>query len=220
MGYTTEFEGRFECCRPESEEMAAFFAAIREGDRLAPSALADWLSEHNDPRGAAIAALGPQPMDDPTAFWRLFGLTPEHAAYLKQFNRTRRMRRAPKEAKLLPDPHRKAVGLPLGKEAGYFVGCGGNLGQDEDESVLDYNSPPAGQPGLWCQWAPTEDGTAIVWDGGEKFYDYVAWLTYLIAHFLAPWGYVLNGQMTWQGEEKTDRGVISVSQNEVTAEPL
>jgi hypothetical protein len=217
MGYTTDFEGRFDCCRPESAEMAAFFAAIREGDRLAVSGLADWLTEHDDPRGEQIAALGPPRMDDLAAFWRLFGLRPEHAAYLKQFNDTRRMKRDPKKAKLLPDPCREAAGLPLGKEAGYFVAGEGFAGQGRDDSVLDYNRPPAGQPGLWCGWAPSEDGSAIVWDGVEKFYNYVEWLRYLIAHFLAPWGYFLNGRMTWQGEDEEDRGVITVRQNKAVA---
>ena len=39
--------------------------------------------------------------EDVLAFWRLFGLKPEHAAYLTQFSRTRRMKRAPAKAALL-----------------------------------------------------------------------------------------------------------------------
>jgi hypothetical protein len=80
---------------------------------------------------------------------------------------------------------RQAAGLPLGREAAYFIGGGGFMGQDRDDSVLDYNVPPKDQPGLWCQW-PTEDRTAIAWNGGEKFYCYVPWLRYLLEHFPAP----------------------------------
>lgn len=62
----------------------------------------------------------------------------------------------------------------------------------------------------YCQWIPTLDGTGITWDGGEKFYDYVAWLKLIIRRFLRPWGLVLNGQVTWQGEESDDMGMIEV----------
>jgi hypothetical protein len=83
------------------------------------------------------------------------------------------------------------------------------------QGVLDYNNAPLGQPGLWCQWIPTEDGTAIEWDGCEKFYDYIEWLEYLIENFLKPWGYVLEGTCEWQGEDRQDRGRIVVNNNVV-----
>lgn len=72
-----------------------------------------------------------------------------------------------------------------------------------------------GQPGLWCQWIPTDDGTAIVWDEGEKFYNYKEWIEYLIQHFLAPWGYVLNGVVQWAGESRGDIGLIKIVNNDV-----
>jgi hypothetical protein len=118
-------------------------------------------------------------------------------------------------AEELPDPIRTAVGLPLGPEAAYFVGGQGYAGQERDASVVDSNNPPKGQPGLWCDWTPSEDCTAIVWDGGEKFYYYGEWLKYLIDHFLGPWGYVVNGEMTWQGEDEEDVGTIYVVNNAV-----
>jgi hypothetical protein len=55
-----------------------------------------------------------------------------------------------------------------------------------------------------------------MWNGAEKFYYYVKWLEYLIEHFLAPWGYVLNGTVTWQGEEGEDQGTITLADNDVT----
>jgi hypothetical protein len=217
MGYTTDFEGQFHCYRPESAGLGVFLAAVREGDRATLGPLADWLSDHGDPRGAAVAEVF-RGGGELVAFWQLFGLRPEHAAYLKLFNETRRMKRDAAVAARLPDPVREAVGLPVGSEGGYFVGAGGHAGQDRDESVLDYNEPPAGQPGLWCQWTPSEDRTAIVWDGGEKFYSYGEWLEYLIEHFLGPWGYVLNGEMRWLGEADEDRGTIRVADNVVSLE--
>jgi len=140
-----------------------------------------------------------------------------HAAYLRRFAETRRMKRDPALTETRSDPVREAVGLPVGKEGGYFVAETGFAGQDHGEDVVDHNRAPAGQPGLWCQWVPNEDGTAIEWDMGEKFYEYTDWLVYLIEHFLEPWGYVLNGEVMWQGEESSDRGRLYVKDNKVAA---
>lgn len=110
-------------------------------------------------------------------------LNPAQVAYINKFRETRRMKRDAKITAARPDPIRDAVGLPVGIEGGYFVGAAGDFGQEGDgwgESrnatmkalgILDYNDPPAGQPGLWCQWEVSEDGTAIKWDEEEKFYD-------------------------------------------------
>ncbi len=142
-------------------------------------------------------------------------LAPEHKAYLEAFATTRRMKRDPVIVATFPDPLREAVGLPVGDDGGYYVGSRADHGQERDTSILDYNSPPQGQPGLWLQWTPNDAGTAIEWDEAEKFYDYVEWLDYLIGHFLEPWGYSLNGEVSWAGEEDDDRGVIYVKDNEV-----
>lgn len=69
----------------------------------------------------------------------------------------------------------------------------------------------------YCQWVPDEEGETLVWDGGEKFYDYVEWLEYLIVHFLKPWGYTLNGEVEWKGEQAGDLGKIIVTDNLVDA---
>ena len=143
-------------------------------------------------------------------------LTDAHAAYLRTFAETRRMERKQTIASTLPDPIRKAVGLPIGKQGAYFVGGGGDFGQGIDASVINSNDAPFGQPGLWCQWVPTQDNNGIEWDGGEKFYHYVEWLSYIIEHFLMPWGYVLNGEVEWFGEDHSDRGKIVVANNVVS----
>lgn len=65
---------------------------------------------------------------------------------------------------------------------------------------------------------PSDDGTAIEWDEGEKFYDYVGWIQYLIKHFFGPWGYVLNGSVTWEGESKGDMGRIIITDNAVSTQ--
>lgn len=143
-------------------------------------------------------------------------LTPEHRAYLVAFNETRRMKRDATVALTLPDPVRVAAGLPIGTDGEYFVGAAGFMGQDRDASVLDYNAYPPSQPGLWCKWTPNEAGDAIEWDQGEKFYDYVTWLEYIVDRFLEPWGYSLSGTVTWSGEEQGDVGSITVVGSVVT----
>lgn len=140
-------------------------------------------------------------------------LSPEHKAYLVKFSEQRHMKRDPKVTESLPDPVRQAVGLEVGPEGDFFVG-------DDDPSqqvpsIIDHNECPEDQPGLWCQWIPNEDGTAIVWDGGDKFYNYREWLLYVIDYFLAPWGYVLNGDVVWQGDDYDDVGLLAVRNNEV-----
>lgn len=145
-------------------------------------------------------------------------LTQDQIAYLEAFSRTRRMSRDATQTEALPDPLRLAVGLPVGPQGAYYVGDhGDDLGQTHAPEIINYNVPPQGQPGLWCQWVPDETGEAILWDGVEKFYEYVAWLEYLIEHFLKPWGYTLNGEVSWQGEDSDDRGTIYVKDNMVRA---
>lgn len=97
----------------------------------------------------------------------------------------------------------------------YFNPESTELGQEREDSIVDFNRPPSTQPGLWCQWTPTEDKQGLVWDEGEKFYDYVEWMEYLIEKILKPRGYVVNGQVTWQGEDSDDKGMIDIRANVV-----
>ena len=138
-----------------------------------------------------------------------------HENYINRFAETRRMKRKESSTVLLHDPERLAVNLPVGKDGGYFVSGKGFMGQDKDDSILDNNIPPTGQPSLWCQWIVNENGE-IVWDGGEKFYYYTEWLQYLITHFFSIWGYNLNGEIEWQGEEADNFGKIIVQDNKIT----
>lgn len=128
-------------------------------------------------------------------------LDAETADFLRKFSETRRMAR-----KLDPK---------YGVEGEFYVDGGGEYGQAHEPNILNYNSPPRTQPGLWCQWAPTEDNLGIEWNGAEKFYHYVEWLKYLIANFIAPKGYVLGGEVKFQGEEMHDAGIIKCSENTV-----
>lgn len=140
-------------------------------------------------------------------------LNTDQVDYLNKLAQTRRMARDNSKLKL--SDLNKRLGLGLGEQGEYYVHGGGFGGQDREDSILDYNTPPRTQPGLWCQWAPTEDGEAIGWDGGEKFYNYINWIKYIIQNFLKPWGVVLNGEVTWQGEDYDDFGKIVIDNNVV-----
>ena len=170
-------------------------------------------------------------------------LTADQKEYLNMFADTRRMTRDPVKLQLMKDSGKgnrrcfellAILGLPLGEKGDFYCGTGmagqdgGHFNSSTDNSVVEYNTAPGetkwgdlggkskgGQPGLWCQWNPSEDGTEIAWDGSEKFYNYIEWIQYLIATFLAPWGYKVNGEVVWQGEDTGDVGVIEIVDNEV-----
>lgn len=130
-------------------------------------------------------------------------LHPKLHEFLNKLAETRRMKRKVSE------------GL-YGVEGEFFVDSKAEFGQDTNNpNVIDMNEPPRTQPGLWCQWEPTEDGLEIKWNDGDKFYEYVDWIEYLIKKILAPNGYVLNGQVDWRGEDFYDIGSIIIKDNEV-----
>ncbi len=65
----------------------------------------------------------------------------------------------------------------------------GNPMAERDRGDIDidtYNRVAPGQPQLWCQWVPCLDGCCLAFSGHEKFYEPIAWLRYLIQHFLKP----------------------------------
>ena len=119
--------------------------------------------------------------------------------FLIKFNETRRM------ARDLPEEY--------GIEGEFFVDGAGFCGQERESNIIDYNEHPKTQPSLWCNWKPSEDKQGIEWDEGEKFYDYIEWLEYLIKNFLAPKEYILNGMVKWYGEGIDDFGIIEIKNN-------
>ena len=173
-------------------------------------------------------------------------LTQEEKTYIQLFNRTRRMKRNVEELhKLYNGKHGNPAAEThydiYGHEGEFFVGGPGDFGQGRDSSIIEFNTPPGqpvmagsesfakwmmlrddmvangkAQPGLWCQWTVDEAGTRLEWDGGEKFYEYVPWLKYLINNFFSKWGVQLNGIVYWEGEDSTDKGKIIVDNNHIT----
>ena len=141
-------------------------------------------------------------------------LSVEQVAYLKAFAESRRMHRNVYDLVEIPAGKklREDAGLPLGLNGEYTVWPDGNYGQGTDSggAAVSFNQPPPSQPTLWCQWTPSDNGEAIGWGGGEKFYEYTAWLQYLMNHFLKPWGVSLSGEVKWSGEDPDDRGKIVI----------
>ena len=137
-------------------------------------------------------------------------LTQDQVKYLTKFSRTRRVKRDSQIAEILPDPIRESVGLPIGHDGEFFVG-----GLDEYDclSIIDTDLPPSTQPNLRCLWVPLKDGSAITWNGDEKFYGYWRWMQYIIDHFLKPWGITANGCIGLEGEDGADMGKITIKDN-------
>lgn len=116
------------------------------------------------------------------------------------------------------------------KSGPYAVEAGGSLASYLDSDVIDRNSPPPGQPGLWCQWAPSDNGAFLAWDGGEKFYSAREWMSYIINHFFAPGAlgksldpgialfgdHVFNGEILAVGESREDVWLLRVESNAVS----
>ena len=139
--------------------------------------------------------------------------------YINRFSTTRRMPRDNDKIKTVyPNWRELCFFGELGNKGEYFAPDSKTYGQEHDDSVVDYNGyKDSVHPGLWCQWV-IDENNELVWDEGEKFYNYVEWLKYLIKHFFEPLGYKLNGVITWQGEDSDDCGTINVDNNVVDVE--
>lgn len=141
-------------------------------------------------------------------------ITEELKEYINNFSSTRRMKRDNEKLMVLFKGEGGFDGS-YGKEGEYFVGSKENYGQTRDASVVDFNTPPETQPGLWCQWIVNDAGE-LEWDGNEKFYCGYDWMKYIVENFLAPKGYICNGEIFADGEEGGDEWKINVDDNVVT----
>lgn len=140
-------------------------------------------------------------------------ITEELKNFINSFSASRHMKRDINKIKeIFPDWKNHCFNGDLGVEGEFFVDIEGFSRQDK--SILDFNYPPKTQPGLWCQWIINDNGE-LEWDGGEKFYYYEEWLNYLIDNFFEPEGYILNGTISFEGEDSDDYGDIVVINNVV-----
>ena len=70
-------------------------------------------------------------------------------------------------------------------------------------------------PGYSGLFELSEERDLILPDEFESSHGLRLWLVLLIEHFLAPLGYVLNGEVSWTADEADDRGTIFVKDNAV-----
>jgi hypothetical protein len=153
--------------------------------------------------------------------------TPDRDEDLRKFAGSRRMSRA--NGPYFVDGNEDDLGQAMTSWRTLRIATGLHT-VDEPDEVYDHNRPPEGQPGLWCQWVPTDDGTVIKWDQDEKFYSSAEWMTYLIAHFIGSnpiakrldsegfaflQGHVCNGEIYADGEDSDDNWRLRVVDNEV-----
>lgn len=78
---------------------------------------------------------------------------------------------------------------------------------------------PPGAPSAYLQWEITKDRLHLEWDGGEKFYDYVEWLQWLIDNKFKPAGLTLSGAVKYSGEETEDCGTLEIVDGQVIKTP-
>ena len=150
-------------------------------------------------------------------------LEPKHQQYLQRFSENRRVTWVEEQVERVVDSLRVAVGLPIGPDGAYFVGkasvgrVSDSLMDGTERFIKEYNRPAHGQPGLWCDWKPSEDGKRVVHNGAQKTLYSKEWLYYLIEHFLRPWGYSLSGQVRWERFEfeQEQRGTIAIGDNAI-----
>ena len=134
-------------------------------------------------------------------------LKPEDKLFLERFSNSRHMKRdVVKTIELFGQGN-------YGVEGEWFLDD--KMNPDHTPDIVNYNCPPSTQPGLWCDFCPNEEGTALVWNGNEKTYDGLEWITYLVTNYLAPRGYVVNGRLDAFGEERGDVWAIVVKDNVV-----
>jgi hypothetical protein len=128
-------------------------------------------------------------------------LEPQQVAFINALMETRRMARNVDES-------------IYGDQGEFYIGKG-NGGQDNELNIADYNHAPRTQPGLWCNWVISEDGTELAWDGGEKFYDYTEWIEYMITKIFMPLDRKLEGEIMYSGEDCSDAGKIVARDNKI-----
>ena len=90
----------------------------------------------------------------------------------------------------------------------------------DDKTIININDC-GDMPSLYCDLEIVEDNgeSFVQWNGSEKTYGVNVengWFNWLIDNFFKPCGYVLNGEMTWQGEDDDDTGTIKIENNIVS----
>lgn len=156
-----------------------------------------------------------------TEFSGVIEITPrlknEDKEFLDKFFQIRHMKRDMSKLKGIS----KNVIKEFGKDGCFYLKDYDNFNEIfDDKTIINVNNS-GDMPSLWCDLEIVEKNgeTFIQWNGSEKTYgvnEENGWFTWLIDNFFKPNGYVLNGEMTWQGEEDDDIGTIKIENNNVS----
>lgn len=141
-------------------------------------------------------------------------LHPDDRRFLKPIWTTRRMKLDVQKLAQDLNMDFKECQWRYGKE-GQFVDTD-NFDPDS-VSIIEFNSPPEGQPSLWCDFEIADGGadgsencSYIQWNGSEKTYCGQQWIKYLV-DLLTEDRYQCNGKIRWRGEDFDDMGTIEVN---------
>lgn len=74
-------------------------------------------------------------------------------------------------------------------------------------------SPEPDLPAYWDLFDISEDRTTILPDEDESSHGLRLCLMLLVEHYLAPLGYLLNGEVSWDADDVNDRGCIFIKDN-------
>ena len=108
-----------------------------------------------------------------------------------------------------------------GKDGCFYLKDYDGIKEMADVKTIININDSGDMPSFWCDLEIVEEigETFIQWNGSEKTYGVNVengWFTWLIDNFFKPCGYVLNGEMTWQGEYDDDTGTIKIENNIVS----
>ncbi len=84
---------------------------------------------------------------------------------------------------------------------------------------INYDDPKSEFPSIWCGFEVV-DGDTFVWDGSEKTYEGYEWIKYFLRE-LQDWSNAYGliyaeGTLQWEGEDRDDRGQVTVKYNKKT----
>ncbi len=134
-------------------------------------------------------------------------LSDEHNRYLEAYMRMRHSTACHSLVAETLDAARVREDAGLPREARYVV----DLAQDAIISCVGSDSGEC--PALWCDWRLTHDRRALICRPGKRD-DQLSWPEYIVTHFLAPWGYRVNGLVRWQDDDdegEGDSGAVRVT---------
>lgn len=143
---------------------------------------------------------------------------PEHIAYLKSFCATPRWVRNEATARIVPDPIREDVGLPIGEKGCLVIGLG-----HFDGTVVSKRAPKC-VPGLNPPFDVESTSEGVVLTPNIGHYSshkgtYIAdWLTFIKENILDHWGYNMVGCIAWDEIETT--GIIFADNGELIVDVI